>query len=232
LASFRKQQTIPIEEAYYYPPKPRSTFSPHYTMPRQRRQLRPQSVFDEPALRAWLSAKDAKYEQHVRLIWQQAESIFPSPPPPPALVGSVSSSSSSNSAEKEGGGGGQDGQCTTTTTHCRIADLPKIVQESLPSTFVHCTSRVVDQQWGDHGGKLVIELQQQSPADNVDGSSKPLPHRIETVIIYHPSKNRRQNRIRATVCVSSQVGCRMNCTFCATGTMGKSPRGGVGGMKR
>jgi hypothetical protein len=51
-------------------------------MPRQRRQLRPQSVFDEPALRAWLSAKDAKYEQHVRLIWQQAESIFPSPPPP------------------------------------------------------------------------------------------------------------------------------------------------------
>ena len=26
---------------------------------------------------------------------------------------------------------------------------------------------------------------------------------------------------RATLCVSSQVGCAMGCTFCATGTMGK-----------
>lgn len=25
---------------------------------------------------------------------------------------------------------------------------------------------------------------------------------------------------RATLCVSSQVGCKMGCTFCATGTMG------------
>ncbi len=26
--------------------------------------------------------------------------------------------------------------------------------------------------------------------------------------------------MRATLCVSSQVGCQMGCTFCATGTMG------------
>lgn len=27
-------------------------------------------------------------------------------------------------------------------------------------------------------------------------------------------------RVRSTLCVSSQVGCQMGCTFCATGTMG------------
>ena len=36
---------------------------------------------------------------------------------------------------------------------------------------------------------------------------------VETVIIQHPN--------RTTVCVSSQAGCRMGCTFCATGLMGK-----------
>jgi hypothetical protein len=29
-------------------------------------------------------------------------------------------------------------------------------------------------------------------------------------------------KARATLCVSSQVGCKMGCTFCATGTMGLS----------
>lgn len=39
-------------------------------------------------------------------------------------------------------------------------------------------------------------------------------HRIESV--YIPDKE------RATLCVSSQVGCRMNCYFCATGKLGFS----------
>jgi adenine C2-methylase RlmN of 23S rRNA A2503 and tRNA A37 len=38
-------------------------------------------------------------------------------------------------------------------------------------------------------------------------------HRIETVLM----KNKRE---QWSVCVSSQVGCAMRCTFCATGTMG------------
>lgn len=29
-----------------------------------------------------------------------------------------------------------------------------------------------------------------------------------------------KSKKRATVCISSQVGCAMACTFCATGTMG------------
>lgn len=35
---------------------------------------------------------------------------------------------------------------------------------------------------------------------------------VESVIIKHQGRN--------TLCVSSQVGCQMACTFCATGTMG------------
>ena len=50
--------------------------------------------------------------------------------------------------------------------------------------------------------KLAIQLQ--------DG------HVIESVLMRHFSKD----GARATVCVSSQVGCAMACTFCATGTMG------------
>ena len=40
---------------------------------------------------------------------------------------------------------------------------------------------------------------------------------VETVLI--PSNGKR--RQRTTVCISSQVGCRQACTFCATGRMGK-----------
>ncbi|CAN0538060.1 unnamed protein product, partial [Ectocarpus sp. 8 AP-2014] len=38
---------------------------------------------------------------------------------------------------------------------------------------------------------------------------------VETVIIKHNGTHP-----RTTLCVSSQVGCQMACTFCATGTMG------------
>ena len=55
-------------------------------------------------------------------------------------------------------------------------------------------------------GKLVIKLQ--------DGQL------IETVIIQGENLNRSTQQKRLTVCVSSQVGCKMGCTFCETGTMG------------
>ena len=31
----------------------------------------------------------------------------------------------------------------------------------------------------------------------------------------------RHDKGRVTLCVSSQVGCKMGCTFCATGTLGE-----------
>ncbi|MDR1973503.1 MAG: 23S rRNA (adenine(2503)-C(2))-methyltransferase RlmN [Bacteroidales bacterium] len=47
-----------------------------------------------------------------------------------------------------------------------------------------------------------------------DGTEKFLFDNVETVLI--PSKD------RLTLCISSQAGCKMNCTFCATGKMGFS----------
>ena len=58
------------------------------------------------------------------------------------------------------------------------------------------------------GFKLVVKMQ--------DGQL------VETVAIVHEAAAGRPRRSqgRITVCVSSQVGCKMGCTFCATGTMG------------
>ncbi len=41
---------------------------------------------------------------------------------------------------------------------------------------------------------------------------------IETVLMQYKSKEK--NHPRSTVCVSTQIGCQMGCTFCATGQMG------------
>ena len=48
--------------------------------------------------------------------------------------------------------------------------------------------------------------------------SQTLTRRVETVLILHNHIS--SGSRRATVCVSSQVGCARGCTFCATGTMG------------
>ena len=52
-------------------------------------------------------------------------------------------------------------------------------------------------------------------------------HIIETVIIYHrqPAKHVKDNKPkinRITLCISSQVGCPVNCLFCVTGKLGLS----------
>ncbi|CAM9880906.1 unnamed protein product, partial [Hapterophycus canaliculatus] len=68
--------------------------------------------------------------------------------------------------------------------------------------FAVLTSTVVETQRSEDGTvKLLVRLQ--------DGQM------VETVIIQHNGTHP-----RTTLCVSSQVGCQMACTFCATGTMG------------
>ncbi|CAM9117469.1 unnamed protein product [Ectocarpus sp. 12 AP-2014] len=68
--------------------------------------------------------------------------------------------------------------------------------------FAVLTSTVVETQRSEDGTvKLLVRLQ--------DGQM------VETVIIKHNGTHP-----RTTLCVSSQVGCQMACTFCATGTMG------------
>jgi hypothetical protein len=67
--------------------------------------------------------------------------------------------------------------------------------------FVTLTSRVSSCRTSEDGSttKLVVTLH--------DG------HDVESVLMKHAGS-------RVTMCVSSQVGCAMGCTFCATGTMG------------
>lgn len=48
---------------------------------------------------------------------------------------------------------------------------------------------------------------------------------IEAVILYHRqdekyNKNNKEKLNRITLCISSQVGCPMNCMFCVTGKLG------------
>ena len=78
--------------------------------------------------------------------------------------------------------------------------IPRVIGRGMVQRFHKFTSKVITRQDSarDDTVKLLIELQ--------DG------HHIETVIMKHEG--------RVTVCVSSQIGCKMGCKFCATGTMG------------
>ena len=81
--------------------------------------------------------------------------------------------------------------------------LPKHFLQYINKTkdYVTLTSSVHSIYTTPHSSttKLIIKLQ--------DG------HLIECVSMYYTNS-------RYTLCVSSQVGCAMGCTFCATGTMG------------
>ena len=82
-----------------------------------------------------------------------------------------------------------------------IPNLPGFAREGLCNEFALFTSTVESVQVSIDGtSKFVIKL--------VDG------HRIESVLMRHDNG-------RNTLCVSSQIGCKMGCTFCATGTLGE-----------
>eukprot|EP00250_Pteridium_aquilinum_P010323 c19301_g1_i1 orf=364-1509(-) len=95
-----------------------------------------------------------------------------------------------------------------------VPDLPSRACTLFRSKFKSMTSHVQTQQDSTDGRttKLLITFQ--------GGLS------AEAVIIRHDSSagkyagGPRSGAFRATLCVSSQVGCKMGCTFCATGTMG------------
>eukprot|EP00049_Salpingoeca_infusionum_P027487 m.32659 g.32659 ORF g.32659 m.32659 type:complete len:496 (-) comp9543_c0_seq1:217-1704(-) len=106
-----------------------------------------------------------------------------------------------------------------------IPGLPKALVALVQEKFALTTSKLLEIKTSEDKStsKLLIQLQ--------DGA------KIETVIMRYgrfelrsfPEDRQRedesgqrvfQSKGRATVCVSSQVGCKMGCTFCATGTMG------------
>ena len=83
-----------------------------------------------------------------------------------------------------------------------VPNLPAFARERLPEAFALLTSSVESIATSANGAtaKFVVKLQ--------DG------HRVESVLMRHDGG-------RNTLCVSSQVGCKMGCTFCATGTLGE-----------
>jgi len=85
---------------------------------------------------------------------------------------------------------------------------PKMLRH-IQDNFRTTTSKIHQESTSGSGQttKLLVELQ--------DG------HMVESVIMRHDlTSTSKKEKGRITLCVSSQVGCRMGCTFCATGTMG------------
>lgn len=81
-----------------------------------------------------------------------------------------------------------------------MTDLPKKLRDRLAAETALFTIRPTALQQGDDGltRKALFALPDGSP--------------VESVLMVYPD--------RATVCVSSQSGCPMACTFCATGKLG------------
>lgn len=87
-----------------------------------------------------------------------------------------------------------------------IGQLPAVLRERLSAELEFSTVAVVSESEADSGRtlKLLCRLG--------DGLT------IETVAMETPGRS--DSRRRATICVSTQVGCAVGCPFCATGRMG------------
>lgn len=105
-----------------------------------------------------------------------------------------------------------------------IPNLPKAAAALLEARFTRMSSRVLrcQQSAGGDTTKLLLEL-----ADGLQ---------VEAVVMHYDTQDRYVGQEaaagwgnkRSTLCVSSQVGCQMGCTFCATGTMGLKGNLGAG----
>jgi 23S rRNA (adenine2503-C2)-methyltransferase len=84
----------------------------------------------------------------------------------------------------------------------KFTNLPKSIRSKLSNNFDFVGLTVIEEIHSEDGQttKCLFEL--------VDGE------RIETVLMKYKKRN--------TLCISSQSGCAMNCSFCATGQMGFS----------
>jgi len=96
-----------------------------------------------------------------------------------------------------------------------LREIPDRLRVPLQQRFTTLSSTVERTEVSQIDGtlKMVVRLQ--------DG------HEVEAVVIDHMGERAETTSAapkgdRMTLCVSSQVGCRLGCTFCATGTMGLS----------
>eukprot|EP00899_Mesostigma_viride_P019326 jgi/Mesvir1/27395/Mv07198-RA.1 len=155
-----------------------------------KRVLNPAPVFDEPALVQFLLDNGIK-PVHASAIWRQLLLRENQQRDHPDASPSAREFSLETLAEL-------------------VPTLPKQVPSLLSRSFAALTSRVVEENHSVDNAttKLLIELQ--------DGM------RVESVIMRYDTTLGRESggTQRATLCVSSQVGCKMACSFCATGTLG------------
>jgi len=87
------------------------------------------------------------------------------------------------------------------TDFAEMSDLRKEFRERLGRKFSVVLPKILDRQKSSDGTeKLLFGLE--------DGSA------IESVLIYDDAAD------RMTLCISSQVGCALDCAFCATGKLG------------
>src|SRR5438067_1434501 len=90
--------------------------------------------------------------------------------------------------------------------YAAMSDLPYALRERLSRELPLAPLPVIAEQTSADGSTRKVLLQ--LPDDNT----------VESVLMeYDPSD---AGRGRATVCVSTQVGCAMGCVFCATGQQG------------
>src|SRR5699024_4586 len=90
------------------------------------------------------------------------------------------------------------------TDFAAMTDLSKALRARLPAIAeIRPPQRLLEQRADDGTRKWLLA---------VDGSS--LTNAIEAV--YIPESD------RATLCISSQIGCALDCSFCATGKQGLS----------
>jgi 23S rRNA (adenine2503-C2)-methyltransferase len=90
----------------------------------------------------------------------------------------------------------------------RMSDLPGSLRARLADRFATAGLALERHQRGDGGWthKFLFRL--------------PGGDAVESVLMLYPRAGGRDARGRATVCISTQAGCAMGCTFCATGQSG------------
>jgi sorting nexin-8 len=181
----------------------------------KKRVLKPLPLFDQPSLLEAFQKINVK-PLHAHRLWRI---ILQSP-------GVLESLTNENLIQKL-----RDGL---------VPELPCKAIDRIEQDFVLSTSHVLSQTNAKDGSttKLLVQLQDgqkietvimrygqvvlaKYPSENVKSGIQTLidDNQSETGSVRSEERRFKSNE-RATLCVSSQVGCAMGCTFCATGTMG------------
>ncbi len=104
-----------------------------------------------------------------------------------------------------------------------MTNLPKLAREQLAKDFTFSSADIIQHQLAtDATQKLLMQWRDQPAPNNASiNVINPDPSR-QTECVMIPSRDTRADGLpaRRTACISSQVGCPVGCTFCASGLGG------------